>query len=101
MNKKEIVKKMAEKLDDKSIKEINDMIDALTASIINGVNEKNRVAMSGFAIFEKIKKPASSGEINGHKWEKDEHFAVKIKPLKKLKEAIQNDRNSICTGTQK
>ena len=88
MNKKEIAKKMNEKLYEQSLQDVDNMIDALIEAIINGVNENNKVSLAGFAIFEKILKPASSGEINGKKWEKDEHYSVKIKPLKRFKDEV-------------
>ena len=88
MNKKEIAKKMNERFNDQSFYEVNNMIDVLIETIINGVNENNKVSLSGFAIFEKILKPASSGEINGNKWKKDEHYSVKIKPLKRFKDEV-------------
>lgn len=58
------------------------------------VAKHGKVELKGLGVIKLAKKQASSGELNGTRWEKPEHFAIKMRPSDTLYRVAQEANES-------
>lgn len=65
-------------------------INSLIAIIQNTVANGTVVSIQGFISLQPITKKASSGSLDGKKWSKPEHQAIKLSAMKPFKDKVEN-----------
>ena len=90
MNKKEIVKVVANKFEEYTQKEISEIVDAFLDTVKDQLVAGEVVRLSGFGNFEVATRAARTGRNpqTGAEIEIPEKKAPKFKPAKALKDAV-------------
>lgn len=92
MNKKEIVKAVADKYNEFSQKEITMLVDAFLDQVVTAVASGEKVSLAGFGTFEPVRRASHDGRnpATGGRMTFPERTIVKFKSLKAFRDAVNS-----------
>lgn len=94
MNKRELVRAMANRMGDK--RAANEAVDAVVDTIEQAVAGGERVTISGFGVFERIERPAryARNPSTGERIRVEETSVPRFRPGSDFKARVRDSRSS-------